>query len=126
VSMLYGNGFNLKMGGLDVQDLVLDRVLLEWNGDPNFPSLGTWVQFTNVTFLNYALTDGQFTVSHPGQLAAFIFNGLTFTTVPTVPGYYIRAEDSDGGTPLSITVTGSSPATSGGNAVSAGAASISW
>ena len=128
VSTVYGNGFNLKMGGLDVQDLVLDHVLLEWNGDPTFPSLGTWVQFTNVTFQNYAITDLQFTIIHPGQSATFNFFGLTFSTVPTVPGYYMSANDSDGSSPdvLSILVSGSSPATSGGNTVSAGGASISW
>lgn len=128
ISTVYGNGYMLKMGGLDVQDLVFDRVLFEWNGDPNFPSLGSFVQFNNVKFQNYAATDGQFTIFHPGLSTSFDLAGLTFTTIPTLPGYYIRAEDSDGISPdvLTISVSSSSPATSGGLAVSAGGAVIAW
>ena len=77
------------------------REFLEWNGVAEFPSFGTWVAFNNVTFINYAPTDPQFTVIHPGESTTYVFNGLNFATVPSAPGYYIRAADTDGGIPRS-------------------------
>ena len=112
-----------------MSDLVLDHVLLEWNGTLIFPSFGSFIGFNNVTFTGaYAAADRQFTVIHPGAAGPFAFTGLNFTFAPTLPGLYIYASDSDGALPdvLTINVTASSPATSGGLAVSAGGAVISW
>ncbi|MCZ6915982.1 MAG: hypothetical protein O7I93_04315 [Gemmatimonadetes bacterium] len=127
-STVFGNGYRLAVGGLDVNDLVLDHVLLEWNGTPTFPSFGSFIGFNNVTFQGaYATNDRQFTVIHPGAAAPFAFTGLNFTFAPTLPGMYIYASDSDSAAPfLTINVTASIPATSGGLAVSAGGAVISW
>jgi hypothetical protein len=100
-AIIVGNGNTLAVGALDVTDLELQRVLLEWNGSPNPPYIGTFTVFNNVDFKFYNGADTQFTIFHPGALATiYSFSGLTFDTQPTLNvGYYVKAEDSDAAAP---------------------------
>ena len=95
-STVVGNGNRLAVGGLAIGDLVLDHVLLEWNGTPGFPSFGSFVRVSNVSFVNYGPTEIQFTIIDPGALSTYSMTGLTFATTPTRGvGAYVRATDSD-------------------------------
>lgn len=94
-----GGGKRMAVGGLNVIGLTLNRVLLEWNGTAAFPSFGTFTSFSNVTFTTYDVNDIQFTIIHPGVIGSpdFTFSGLSFDTAPSAgPGFYVKAEDSDG------------------------------
>lgn len=105
-AIVYGNGNQLAVGGLDASDLVLDNVYLQWNGTTGFPSLGSFVRFDLVTFQNYDPVGIPFVIIHPD--ASVSMTDLTFTVTPNIGsgGRYMSAEDEDGGTPLlSIDVT---------------------
>ncbi len=112
-----GNGNKVAVGGGDVDGMVLDHVLLELNGTPTFPTNGTFTRFDNVTFQNYAATEVQLDIIHPGTALPFIFNNITFTNPPTQGvGAYVRTTDSDGEIPneLHVELTGTSPGTCSG------------
>ena len=100
-AIIIGNGNTLAVGALDVNDLELRRVLLEWRGSPNPPYIGAFNAFNNVDFKSYNAADTQFMIFHPGALSTtYFFSGLTFDTPPTLDvGYYVKAEDSDGISP---------------------------
>ncbi|MFQ5702731.1 MAG: hypothetical protein ACE5HT_01780 [Gemmatimonadales bacterium] len=114
---IIGNGHKLAVGGLSIGDLVLDHVLLEWNGTPSFPSFGFFSRVSNVSFVNYSPGEVQFNIVHPGALSTYSMTGLTFATAPTRGvGAYVRATDSDDPTvnQLNISLGITSPATCSG------------
>ncbi|MCH9015921.1 MAG: hypothetical protein IH877_09585, partial [Gemmatimonadetes bacterium] len=97
-AIIIGNGFTLTVGGLDVNDLKLDRVLLVYDGIADAHSSGSFFGFSNVEFANYVATDIQMTVEDAG--ATLTFSGITLSTTPTGAGRYIQARDSNGAGPF--------------------------
>ena len=97
---IIGNGNKLTVGGLLVNDLKLDGVLLVYDGIPDTHSTGFFSGFSNVTFSNYVATDVQFTVIDNGAIALG-FSNVQFLTTPTPGvGYWVRAVDADNAVPL--------------------------
>ncbi len=112
-ALIKGGGRNLKVGGLNVSALRLERVLLEWNGTATFPSFGSFTNFTNVGFDNYLGTDTQMTVEHPRAASPYSFSTITLLTLPTTGGFYLLARDSDAISPFLTMGITSSPANCG-------------
>jgi hypothetical protein len=95
----------LNVGSLDVADLSLDHVILQWYGTlPEHPSEGSFTTFTRVEFLNYSTTDIFMEVKHKGSGGPFAFVDMAYNTRPTGDsnsnrtadpgeGFYLRAED---------------------------------
>ncbi len=96
-ALITGNGNTLTVGGLDVNDLKLDRVLLVYDGIADAHSSGSFFGFSTVDFTNYMGADIQMTVEDPG--ATLTFSGITLSTTPTI-GLYIQARDSNGSSPF--------------------------
>jgi hypothetical protein len=95
-------GLTLSVAGLDVDGMTVDNVRLISTG-------GTITRFDNVTFGTFATDARQLTINHPGD-STYTFNNLTFNTTPTT-GFHISANDTDGGTPLTIQMANPNPAT---------------
>lgn len=70
----------------------------------------------NATFTGMPTTLPQLTIQHPGIAGGLTLPGLTFNTTPTGAGVYVSATDNNtsDGTPLVVTLTTPTPATSGG------------
>src|SRR5437879_1351024 len=116
---IFGAGHSLTVGGLDVDTLTLDNVLLIDNG-------GTISNFNNVVFQNYDSTVTQFTINHPGAPNAFAFEGLQFLTTPST-GYYIRATDNLGdGNVLTVNLISSTPHDGSSHTLVSGGAVVNW
>lgn len=114
----------LAVAGLNVSQLILDDVRLAIRATSN-----TALTFDNVVFQNYSPVDTQFTIVHPGDVAPFIFNNLTFSLTPTT-GLYVYAVDADQAIPLlSITIiTSGTPSATQGQAFTRtdGIAQVRW
>jgi hypothetical protein len=78
--VVLGGGAGLTVGGLNVDSLVLDNVLLTSAGD-------ALIKFDNVTFQNYVSATTQLTLRHSGIGSPFTFNGLRFLTTPGTGKY---------------------------------------
>ena len=116
--ILVGNGRTLTTSGVDVDGLVMSRVI--------FTSDGTITGFDNVTFQSYLNSDTQLTINHPGEPTSFVFDGLSFLVAPTT-GFYIAANDTaaDGNT-LTIDLTNASPLDGSARTSTSGGAVVTW
>ncbi|MBT5876614.1 MAG: cadherin-like domain-containing protein, partial [Candidatus Latescibacteria bacterium] len=117
-----GNGMSMTVnGGLDVDDLILVDVAITVNG-------GVIDRFNHVTFQNYSPTDVQFVINHTDMSATFV--GLEFLTEPEFAegpaGYYLLANDTDGGSPATLTLLNSSPVDGSGFTDMSGGFIVDW
>ena len=103
-------------GGLDVEGLILDRVTLTVNN-------GQIDRFDQVTFRNYALSATQMTLNHADMNA--IFAGLDFEVTPT-SGKYLVANDTDGGTPATLTIVNANPTDGSALTTTTGGFVVNW
>jgi hypothetical protein len=118
---LLGNGFRVFAGGAYVSSAVLDHALV--TVDTAFG--GTTLNFSDVTFQNYAGDEIQLTIRHPGSVAPLAFYSLSFLSTPTT-GAYISAEDTDPGVdPLIIYLNYSSPLDGSAHEIETNA-SVDW
>ena len=117
-ALLFGSGHTLEVtGGVDVDDLIVDRVDLVLSG-------GDWTRFDRVTFQGYAPTDDRLTLVHSGEQA--VFTELTFSDVPTT-GRWIHATDTDGATTVAaVTIATSQPAYGLPRTTAVGGFVINW
>jgi hypothetical protein len=93
---IVGSGRRLTVHGLDVTDLVLNRVLL-------ISEPGDFDAFDDVEFLNYECTDNYFTFRNPGETDFDItFNNLDFSDDSNCldGGNYIVLDDTVEGAPV--------------------------
>ena len=107
----------------------VDVSALTMNGATIVVGSGPITRFDNVQFSNSPTTVAQLTVNHPGAATPFVFNNLQFNTTPAAPnGFYLRANDTDGGTPnvLTINMVGASPTTPGAFLNLLGGAVVNW
>ena len=117
--VIAGAGTSLTVGGVNVNGLTLDRVLLTIDG-------GLLTRFDNVRFLNYAPEDVQLTINHPGLATPFSMNGLAYFVTPTT-GRYIQANDTVGdGQALVVDVSASLPGDGSSRSATAGGAVVNW
>jgi hypothetical protein len=118
-----GAGRLLQVGSVaNAAPIVFNNVRLSLNQPSGGP-----LALSNATFSGLATTVTQLTVSHPGIGGPFTFTNLTFNVTPTT-GFYLSATDNNAsdGTPLTINVTGSSPATGGAFVQVANGAVVNW
>jgi hypothetical protein len=130
--VINGLGVNsrLILSELDINGATFDNLQVAMPADGS----GTFTQFDNVTFQNYA-TDGAtlLTIVHPGNASGLplFFNNVTFA-VPIVNGssVYVNAKDSDGPTPAPLLIqlpgTNLTGAEGPAHTVTDGIATVTW
>ncbi len=93
----------------------------------DMPSGGA-VALANLTFTNASPTASQLELNHPGTGGPFTFTNLAFSTTPTTGGNYLRITDSDGPSPVALTVNmvNPTPASDGGFSQALNGAVIAW
>ena len=124
---IVGNGNKLLVGGFDVDDLALDRVLLEYKVDPlTIPANGFFTAFDNVNFTNYLTSDTQFTIIHPGGVSPFTLNNITFGTTPTTGLYMDVTDNAVDANLLTIQMASPTPGTPTTFVSTGGSASVVW
>ena len=116
---IVSTGFQATAGGLDAAGLVFDGTPLQvLDGDP-------MVRFDDITFRNMDPTIRQLSIRRLADVVTF--NTMTFETVPTT-GFYLELFDMDaGGTILTVTMAGTTPANHGGRVLlQQGAQLLGW
>ena len=112
-------GSTLAMGGVNVDGLTFDNVLLTIDR-------GAIERFDNVVFRGFPSTVLQLRINHPGAATPFTFNNPTFQNTPGT-GFYIFATDTAADeNPLRINLQNPAASNGPGHTLVANGAVVNW